>query len=187
MFENYRMNMLNKEAKSAKNKPLEIISNLKIENGDVIADIGSGGGYYTFEFSKKVGEQGKVYSIDTNEKSLKYIDDNLKNAKINNTYTILVDENGLSIPDKVDLIFLRNVFHHLPQPENYFKNIKQYLKKDGKLTIIEHKKKGYNFVSIFGHTTPEEDIVNIMEEAGFYLYKKLDFLPNQSFTIFKIK
>ena len=55
MFNNYRVNMLNKEAGSPKNKSIEIIKNMDIQKEDVIADIGSGGGYFTFKFSNEVG------------------------------------------------------------------------------------------------------------------------------------
>ncbi len=47
--------MLNREAASGKNKPEVIIKSLDIKNGMIIADIGAGGGYFTFEFSKTVG------------------------------------------------------------------------------------------------------------------------------------
>ncbi len=187
MFENYRVEMLNKEAKSPKNKSFEIIKNLDIKEGDIIADLGSGGGYFTFEFSNEVGVNGKVYSIDTNQKSLEYIESNANKRNIHNIKIVYTNENELFLQEKVDIIFLRNVFHHLPEHNEYFRNIRQFLKKDGKIIIIEHKKKGFSFVSIFGHNTPEEVIIDTMVNAGFILYKKFDFLPSQSFTIFKKK
>ena len=187
MFNNLRMNMLNKEAGSPKNKPLEIINNMDIKRGDVIADLGSGGGYFTFIFSKQVGREGKIYSVDVNQKTLKYIDEQARKEKLNNVKTIRTNESGLILPEKVDILFLRNVFHHLPQQDKYFRNIKQFIKKDGKIVIIDHKKKGFNFVGLFGHYTPEEVIIDKMEKAGFSVYKKFGFLPNQSFTVFKMK
>jgi arsenite methyltransferase len=187
MFENYRVEMLNKEAESPKNKSLEIIKNIDIKEGDIIADLGSGGGYFSLKFSNEVGESGKVYSIDTNQKSLEYIESNANKQHINNIKIVNAHENELFLEEKVDIIFLRNVFHHLPQQDEYFKNIRQFLRKDGKVIIIEHKKKGFSFVSLFGHNTPEEVIIDTMNNAGFILYKKFDFLPTQSFTIFKKK
>ncbi|HML04472.1 MAG TPA: methyltransferase type 11, partial [Methanobacterium sp.] len=59
VFENFRLNMLNREAASTKNKPAEIVKNLNMQKGDKIGDIGSGGGYFTFLFSKEAGENGK--------------------------------------------------------------------------------------------------------------------------------
>lgn len=55
MFGNLRLKMLNREAASGKNKPEVIIKSLDIKNGMIIADVGAGGGYFTFEFSKTVG------------------------------------------------------------------------------------------------------------------------------------
>jgi arsenite methyltransferase len=42
--------MFNKKASNPKNKPDEIINNLKILPGQHIADKGSGGGYFSFRF-----------------------------------------------------------------------------------------------------------------------------------------
>lgn len=187
MFENFRLNMLNREAASTKNKPAEIVKNLDIQKGDKIGDIGSGGGYFALLFSKEVGKNGKVYAVDTNKKALAFIENLSKNNEMINIKTVLANENGLILPENVDIIFLRNVFHHLPQQERYFKNIKQFLKDEGKIVIIDYKRKGFSFVGLFGHYTTEETIIDIMGKAGFYVSEKFDFLPEQSFIIFKIK
>ncbi len=187
MFENFRLNMLNKKATSPGNKPDEILKSLNICNGDAIGDIGIGGGYFTFEFSREVGENGKVYAIDNNQKSLDFIDDKLKKSNINNIKTVLGNENGLNLPEKVDLFLLRNVFHHLSEQERYFKNTKQFLKYDGKIAVIDYKKKKFSFMGLLGHYTPEEVLIGKMEKAGFKAFKKFDFLPEQSFIIFKMK
>jgi len=218
MFENYRMNMLNKRASSPESRPAKVLKSLDIHDGDVIGDIGTGGGYFTFEFSKKVGENGKVYAIDVNQKSLDFIYNKSKKEGITNIEPVLADEAGFLLPKKVDLLFLRNVFHHLPEPTEYFKNLRQFLKDDGKIAIMDYKKKaykhevfvhskssismprkqsfrglqkfleflrGFSFVGMFGHYTPEETIIGIMEKAGFSVFEKFDFLDNQSFIIFK--
>ncbi len=187
MFTNYRLKMLNREAASPGNKPDSIVKNLEIYDGDIIGDIGTGGGYFTFEFSKKVGKNGKVYAIDTNQKSLDFIKDKSIKREINNIKTVPANENGLYLPEKVDLFFLRNVFHHLSKQEEYFKNVKQFLKDDGKIAIIDYKKKGFSFTGIFGHYTPEGVLISKMENAGFSVFQKFDFLPEQSFIIFKMK
>ncbi|HEX3014098.1 MAG TPA: methyltransferase domain-containing protein [Methanobacterium sp.] len=187
MFDNYKLNMLNKKAALPESKSKEVLKGLSIHTGDIIGDIGTGGGYFTFKFSRKVGKDGRVYAIDTNQKSLAFIDDKSKKEMINNIKPVLTNETGLSLPETVDMFFLRNVFHHLPEPEEYFKNIKPFLKKDGKIAIIDYKRKESDFVGRFGHYTPEKAIIDIMENAGFSISKKFDFLPNQSFIIFKVK
>jgi len=186
MFENYKLNMLNKKAASPESKAKEVLKSLNIHKKDIIGDIGTGGGYFTFEFSREVGEKGRVYAIDTNQKSLAFIDNKSKKEMMNNIKPVLADENGFSLPETTNMFFLRNVFHHLPEPVEYFKNIKQFLKKDGKIVIIDYKE-GFNFVSRSNHYTPEETIITAMKKAGFYKSKKFDFLDNQSFMTFKMK
>jgi len=186
MFSNLKLKMLNNEAASLKNKPDEIINSLHIQDGEVIADIGAGGGYFSFEFSKKVGS-GRVYAIDTNRKSLNFIDNKSKKIRINNIKPILAYENGFILPETADIFFLRNVFHHLPDAEGYLKNIKKFLKKDGKLVIIDHQKNGFSFAGIFDHFIPEEIIIETVEKAGFSMSEKFDFLARQSFIVFKME
>ena len=187
MFTNFMLNRLNREAASPKNKASEIIENLNIHDGDIIGDIGTGGGYFSYEFSKKVGENGKVYAIDTNQKSLDFIEDKSKKERINNIKPVLANENGLFLPETVDMFFLRNVFHHLKKQDEYFKNLKRFLKDDGKIAIIDYKKKGFSFVGMFGHYTPEEVIIGTMEKAGFQVLEKFGFLDNQSFIVSKMR
>lgn len=64
MFTSLFLKILNKEASSAKSKPAEIIASLNIRKGDIIADIGSGGGYFTLAFAEKAGKTGRVYAAD---------------------------------------------------------------------------------------------------------------------------
>ena len=185
MFTNLKLNMLNKKAASSENKPHEIIKSLEIHDGNIIGDIGAGGGYFTFQFSKKVGKNGRVYAIDTEQKFLTFIDCESKKEMITNIKPVLADENKLSLPETVDLFYLRNVFHHLNEPAEYFKNIKQFLKDNGKIAVIDYKKEGSPFVGASSHYTPEKTIIDSMEKAGLYMRKKFDFLPDQSFVVFK--
>jgi ubiquinone/menaquinone biosynthesis C-methylase UbiE len=187
MFDNFRFNMLNRRAASTESKPAEIIKILNIKKGNIIADIGSGGGYFTLEFSKEVGVEGKVYAIDTNQKSLDYIARESGKRIGENIKVVLANESGFILPvQSVDILFLRNVFHHLPEPTNYFENIKKFLKSNGKIALIDYDKKGFSFIGISGHYVPEKVLIDKLEKAGFYVSEKFDFLPEQSFIIFKM-
>jgi len=188
MLTGFRLKILNREASSPKNKPLKIIKNLNIENGMVVADIGSGGGYFANEFSKKVGPKGKVYAVDVNEKSLDFISDNLEKKGIKNIEIKLANPYNLDLPGKsVDLFFLRNVFHHLPEPVEYFKNIKKILKDNGTIVIIDYKKKKFSFTGLFGHYTSKNTLIETMDSAGFSPLENFDFLQDQLFIIFESK
>ena len=100
--------------------------------------------------------------------------------------TLLVNPNGINLPEEsVDLFFLRNVFHHIPNQQEYFKNLEKFLKEDGKIAIIDYNKRKLSFTGLFGHHTPEIVLLDIMKQAGFSLQEKYDFLPDQLFMVFE--
>ncbi|MCP5104750.1 MAG: methyltransferase domain-containing protein [bacterium] len=181
------LRMLNKRASAPEGKPGEVIESLNIQAGDTIADIGSGGGYFSFRFSREVGEGGKVYAVDTNQKYLDYIESQAEQEGINNVTTVLIAGGKVSLPgNSIDIVFTRNVFHHIPDPGGYFKDLRGCLKPGGRIVVIEYKKTGgFGFHALFKHYTPQEKIVSEMERAGYRRVESFDFLPEQSFMVFK--
>ena len=55
--------MLDDPARDAYQKPHEVITALKLKEGEVIADIGAGSGYFTFRLARHVGDAGRVYAV----------------------------------------------------------------------------------------------------------------------------
>jgi arsenite methyltransferase len=189
MFTSLFLNILNKEASAAKSKPVEIIASLDIHDGDIIADIGSGGGYFTLALARKVGKSGRVYAIDVKSKYLDFIRSKAAREGVDNISTVLGEGCVMDLPKAgLDLVFARNVFHHLPAPADYFSHIKKYLKPGGRVAIIDHKpKRSFNFVALFKHHTPGETVIQDMDKAGYILKSSFDFLPDQTFTLFSSK
>lgn len=179
--------MFNKKASSKKSKPDEILKTLSIAPGSKVADIGSGGGYFTLRFAEAVGENGQVFAVDTKREFL----DNIKHAAskkgLNNIKTVQIAEGEVNLPgNSFDLIFFRNVYHHLEDRIEYMRKFKSKLKPDGKIAIVEYKPGGsiFHFRRFFGHNVPQGKIIAEMEAAGFKKLEEHDFLPEQSFTIF---
>jgi arsenite methyltransferase len=183
---NTRAEMFNSKASNPKNKPDEVLKNLDVQHGQTVADIGSGGGYFALRFAEIVGAEGHVFAVDTEQNFLDFVQNSAKEKGFNNVETVLATKDGINLPEKsIDLIFMRNVTHHLPNRPEYFKKLKAVLKPKGRIAIIEYRRdKGFSFHRMFGHYVPKETIIKEMEEAGYQLEKDLDFLPEQSFTIF---
>jgi len=188
-MKNSKAKMFNKKASDPKSKPDQILEILALQPGQNIADIGAGGGYFSLRFADAVGRKGKVYAVDTNPEFLEFIRNSAEKKGLKNVKTVLAAEGKLTLPKKsLDFVFLRNVYHHLPNRVEYFRNLKGFLKPGGKVAIVEYKRGGlFSFHRIFGHYVHRETIVEEMEEAGYRLEKSYDFLPKQSFTIFSLK
>jgi ubiquinone/menaquinone biosynthesis C-methylase UbiE len=177
----YWADFFNRDAASPENKPDEIISALGLKPGMGVADLGAGGGYFTLRFARAVGKEGKVYAVDIREDLLEIIRDAVSKSRLDNVVYVCAREDDSMLPEgSADLIFVRNVFHHLPDQEKYFRNIRPKLRPGGRIAIIEYKKGSY----YAGHETPEETVIASMKKAGYALWKRYHFLEKQSFTIF---
>ena len=183
----FQTKMFNRKASNPKNKPDKILKTLSLQPRQNVADIGAGGGYFSLRFAELVGREGKVFAVDTNSEFLEFIKNSAEEKGLDNVETVLVTENGFTLPENVDLIFMRNVCHHIPNRPEYFRNLKDLLKPSGRIAIVEYRSaKRFSFRGMFGHYVPKETIIKEMNEAGYQLQEDQDFLPEQSFTIFSL-
>ena len=142
-------------------------------------------GYFSLRFAEAVGRDGLIFAVDTNPDFLECIEESAREKGLGNVETILVKEDGLTLPESPDLIFMRNVCHHLRNRVEYFRKLRSILKPDRRIAIIEYRSsRRFSFRGMFGHYVPRETIIEEMNEAGYRLVEDLDFLPEQSFTIY---
>ena len=182
--------MFNNKASKPKYKADQILEKLALKPGQIIADIGSGGGYFTYRFAKAVGEKGQVYAVDTNQEFLSYIKKQATEQGLTNVVTMHTVSEHPDLPKHTfDYIFLRNVTHHLPNRVEYFQRLKETLKPDGKIVIIEYdgRKGFFSFHKIHRHFVPRSILLDEMKQAGYSLQNSYNFLSEQSFQIFCIK
>jgi len=185
-----RAKMFNKKASKPKNKTDQILEKLDLKPGQFIADIGSGGGYFTYKFAKAVGEKGRVYAIDTNQELLTFIEKQAKEQKLTNIVTLHTISEHPDLPKHMfDYVFFRNVTHHIPNRINYFKSLSRALKTNGKIIVIEYNGRGgfFSFQRLYHHFIPKEIIIEEMKQAGYKLRKSYNFLSEQSFSIFSLQ
>ncbi len=165
-------------------KPDEVIRGLGIRPGDRIADLGSGGGYFTFRLARATGPTGKVYAVDVDEGMNDYVANRARQEGHSNIEVILAKPDDPLLPESgADIIFTTNTYHHLENRPAYFANASKYLRRDGRIAIIDFSGKQW-FEFLGGHYTPAEVIKREMKEAGYHLQKEFDFLPKQYFLIF---
>lgn len=167
-------------------QPDKVIATLQIPPGAEIADLGAGGGYFTFHLAKAVGPSGKVYAVDIDQGTNQLIAERAKKDGAVNITTILAKSNDPLLPESaVDLIFTSNTYHHFDNRIVYFSNLRKYLKPAGRIAIIDFDRRAW-LEGLLRHYTPAEFIKREMEQAGYTLQQELTFLDRQSFLIFSI-
>jgi arsenite methyltransferase len=177
---------MNDPSRDAWQKPKEVVDKLGIKPGWRVADLGAGGGYFTWYLAAAVGPQGKVYAVDIDETALGMIEEGTKSRGITNVVPVRAEPGDAKLPEPVDLVFTCDTYHHMQNRVAYFQSLARYLKPDGQVAILDFRPKGF-FSGLLGHGTAKEEIRREMESAGYRLAADYDFIDRQHFQIFSRK
>jgi ubiquinone/menaquinone biosynthesis C-methylase UbiE len=165
-------------------QPEKVIAALQIRPGDQVADLGAGGGYFTFKLAKAVGPTGKVLAVDIDGEMIDLIADRARKESVANVETIVARVDDALLPEGgVDLIFTSNTYHHIGNRVAYFAKLRGYLRPGGRIAVIDFDRRAW-LEGLLQHYTPSEFIKREMEQAGYVLQEELNFLDRQSFLIF---
>ncbi len=168
-------------------QPEKVIAALKLRPGDQVADLGAGGGYFTFKLAQAVGPAGKVYAVDIDREMTDLIAQRAQKESLQNVEPVVAQADNPLLPKTgVDLILTVNTYHHIDERIAYFKNLQKNLRPGGRIAVIDFDRRAW-FEGLLRHYTPTEFIKREMEQAGYMLQQELDFLDRQSFLIFAVK
>jgi arsenite methyltransferase len=166
--------------------PKKIVDHLEIKDGDTVADIGAGSGYFTVILSRRVGEKGTVYAVDIEKGMIDYIGKRAKKENLDNIKTILSKPDDPLLPkSSLDLIFMCNTYMYIENREDYLKILKEVLKKNGRLAIVDFHAVKTAIGPPLSMRVSEKKTTEEVLKAGFKLEVDYDFLPYQYFLIFK--
>ena len=164
-------------------QPERVMQTLAIAPGQSIADLGAGGGYFTFHLADAVGPDGRVYALDVDAGMNERLEGIARERGASNVSVVLADFDDPKIPQPVDLIFTSNTYHHIEDRVAYFERAARYLRPSGRIAILEYKDQGL-FHRIMGHATKASVIRSELDQAGYTLAAELDFIERQHFLIF---
>jgi predicted methyltransferase len=169
-------------------KPDRVIETLAIPPGAVVADIGSGSGYFTIELARAVGPTGRVYAVDVDAAALEKLQARAAEAGISWIESKLVAGEESGLPRNVSVVFLCNSYHHLPDRPRYFARLRAELGADHRVAVVDHIHDLSGILRLFvstGHWTPEALLLREMQAAGYELNERHDYLPTQNFHVYR--
>ena len=162
-------------------QPERVVAALELRPGARVADVGAGGGYFTFRLADAVGPTGLVYAVDVDPDMLDYLRERAADEKRANVRVVEAAYDDPKLPDGgVDLVLVVNTYHHIENRVDYFARVKRALAPGGRLAIVELSEDGF----VGGHFTPPATVEKELAEAGYALAAKHAFLARQSFLIF---
>ncbi len=169
-------------------KPGEVIKALRLSPGDVIADIGAGGGYFTEKFSRSVGDAGRVYATDVQKIMIRKLHDRVKSRSLRNVTVVVGAFDDPRLPDQsCDVAFFSSVYKEIDGREAYMRKLGRGLKPGGRVAIIEYRLDAPEPGPEVSARLPEERVIREMGAAGYALAERFDFLPREYFLVFALK
>jgi arsenite methyltransferase len=167
-------------------QPDAVIALLGVGPGDRVADLGAGGGYFTFRFADAVGSSGRVYAVDVDDDMIRRLEQEKRARGLANLTVVKAEPDDPELPDgEIDLLFVCDTYHHLGDRVAYFRHALANLAPNGRVAIVEYDARAGGFATAFGHFTPPETIERELREAGYERIASYDLLDRQSFQIFR--
>src|SRR5687768_12031598 len=122
-------------------QPDRALDVLKIPKGAVVADVGAGSGYFTVRLAERVGPTGKVYAADIQPEMLRLLGLRLTKERIGNVTLIQGDVDNPRLPQgALDLELMVDVYHEFSAPQTMLRHLRDALKPDGRLVLLEYRK-----------------------------------------------
>ncbi|PKL62328.1 MAG: hypothetical protein CVV31_06465 [Methanomicrobiales archaeon HGW-Methanomicrobiales-2] len=169
----------------------DMLSYLDIGDGEVVADIGCGFGFFSFKFSQMVGEDGRVYSTEVNRDTLAYVE-KIRDKFGLNIQTVQARLNDACLPPGcIDTVFMCSMYHAVyiasleSVKDEFIASLKRALKKGGRLVIVDNAITPPSVVAYFGSAIARELVIAQLEYYGFHLVDSKQFVPQRYVLVFQ--
>jgi cyclopropane fatty-acyl-phospholipid synthase-like methyltransferase len=164
-------------------KPHEVIQALALKPDAVVADIGSGTGYFAVRLARML-PKGRVYGVDTEPDMMRFLAQRAQREGLKNVTALLGAPDDPRLTEKADLIVFVDVYHHIEGRERYFRRLRDQLKPGGRVAVIDFRLESPNGPPKSARVPPDK-VKSELQRAGYRLSREHDFLPNQYFLEFQ--
>lgn len=117
--------------------PRQILGDL-VKEGQVVADIGCGMGYFSLGLARLVGPYGRVYAVDVQSRMLERAKMRARAAELENRLVLIeCQPRAFSLPEPVDFALAFWMVHETPDQVAFFKQVWACLKPGGTFLLVE--------------------------------------------------
>jgi ubiquinone/menaquinone biosynthesis C-methylase UbiE len=178
---------LERAGREQEQRPDEIIRTMGLKDGDVVADLGCGTGYFARRMARAVAPRGRVYAVDIQPEMLDLLKRMVDKEGITNVVPVLAETEDPKLPaGALDWVLLVDVYHELQEPKATLARLREGLAPKGKVAVIEYRLEGLSALHIREeHRMSPKQVLDEWEPAGFRLVAQHEFLPTQHFFVFE--
>jgi ubiquinone/menaquinone biosynthesis C-methylase UbiE len=177
---------LEREGREKEQQPDAVIRTMGLVDGDVVADVGCGTGFFARRMARAVAPRGRVFAVDIQPEMLELLKGYVEKEGLTNVVPVLGTEDDPRLAaGTLDWILLVDVYHELQQPKPMLEKMRAALKPSGRVALIEYRREGTTALHIDpAHRMSSEQVLAEWVPAGFRLAEQLEFLPTQHFFVF---
>jgi ubiquinone/menaquinone biosynthesis C-methylase UbiE len=176
---------LQREEREREELPETALDVMGVRAGMAVGDVGAGTGYFSLRMARRVGPKGHVYANDIQPEMLDMLRERAEKEKLGNVETVLGQEADPKLPaNRLDLVLMVDVYHELSQPQVMLRKVRESLKSDGRLVIIEYRKEDPHIPIRPEHKMSVAEVKAEVEAEGFRLLTVSKQLPRQHLIIF---
>ncbi len=177
---------LERPEREQEEQPEKALDALNLEPGMMVGDVGAGTGFYSIRFAKRIGPTGRVYANDIQPQMLQRLSQNAALQKVSNIETVLGNESNPKLPaGQLDLVILVDVYHEFSQPQRMLDRIRESLKPDGRLVLLEYRKEDPSVPIRPEHKMSVSEVKAEVTPEGFLFEKTVETLPWQHIIFFR--
>jgi ubiquinone/menaquinone biosynthesis C-methylase UbiE len=176
---------LDRQERAQEEAPDRAIAELGVKPGQTVADIGAGSGYISVRLAAKVGPAGRVYAEDIQTQMIDLLERRLAKDHVTNVTPVLGLPDDPKLPaSALDLEVLVDVYHEFQEPQVMLRRLREALKPDGRLVLVEYRKEDPSIPIREEHKMTVAEARMEVEAEGFTLSKVDEALPRQHILIF---
>lgn len=165
--------------------PSKAVQGLELKPDAVVADIGSGSGYYTFRIAPLV-PQGKVIGVDIQPEMVAFLGQKAEKLKVANVEAHLGKIDSVQLPGaSVDAVILVDAYHEFSHPNEMMQSIFHALRPGGRVYLLEYRAEDEEVPIKPLHKMTEAQAIAEMKAVGLHHLRTEGFLPWQHFMVFE--
>jgi ubiquinone/menaquinone biosynthesis C-methylase UbiE len=171
--------------RESEENPDAALDAIAIRKGSTVADIGAGAGYFTWRIAERVGPEGTVYGEDIQPGMIELLKKNIAARGLHNVKPVLGKSDDPRLPSgSIDLLLLVDVYHEFSQPQKMLQRIRESLKPDGRLVLLEYRQEDPKVPIRPEHKMSVQQVRAEIEPEGYRFETSLETLPRQHILIF---
>ena len=155
----------------------EVIEALRLNKGSVVADIGSGAGYFALRLSPAVGTSGSVLAVDIRRLPLIFLWIRAVSRNQHNVHIRVGDPDDPHLPTGiVDAVLIANTYHEFANTGLMLDHTLTSLRLDGRLVVLDRSQTAFSSGEEKGtHHELSPDVVDAqLRQKGFEILERQD-------------